>query len=349
MLASKHGDIGWTSSMMTACPLPRQKGGKARADRLSPERRKEIASKAALGRWGGDAPTLKATHGSSDRPLVIGNLSLPCYVLEDGRRVLSLGGMVRALGMSIGGGGKGEGDRLGRFLQSNSINPFVTNDLSSRIKTPIRFHAPTGGSLATGYEATILPEICDAILASRRNGKLHPQQAHIAEQAEILVRGLARVGIIALVDEATGYQEVRDRKSLEEILNRYISEELRKWTPTFPDDYFSQVFRLKSWKMPSFPTARLASWRTTQTISCIPVWLLVYCGNCKTATPLTAMEGEAKAFQHLTVDHGHPKLKEHLNDVVVLMKAATSWAEFRKLLDRVKPRVNAAWRTALVA
>lgn len=323
-------------------PTPQQKGGRARAEQLTPEQRAEIARTAAQSRWGSNNAVLKATHGSSDRPLVIGELSIPCYVLEDGRRVLSLGGMIRALGMSIGGGGKGEGDRLGRFLSSNSINPFVSSDLSSRIKTPVRFQAPTGGSVATGYEATILPDICDAILASRKEGKLRPQQAHIADQAEILVRGLARVGIIALVDEATGYQEVRDRKALEEILNKYISEELRKWTPTFPNEYFSGIFKLKNWSMPSFPTARpgvIAHY--TKDI----VYSRLAPGVLAELQALNPTDGHGrrkhKLFQHLTPDHGHPKLKDHLRDVVLLMDASQTWPEFKKLLDRVKPRVNA--------
>jgi hypothetical protein len=47
----------------------------------------------------------------------------------------------------------------------------------------------------------------------------------------------ARVGIIALVDEATGYQEVRDHEALQEILKRYISEELLVWVRTFPMEF----------------------------------------------------------------------------------------------------------------
>lgn len=322
---------------------PQQLGGRARAEKLTAEQRSEIARSAAKSRWSGDTPILKATHGSSDRPLTIGDLSLPCYVLEDGRRVLSLGGMVRALGMSIGGGGsKGEGDRLGRFAGSNSISPFISNDLSSRIKSPIRFQAPTGGSVATGYEATILPDICDAILASRLSGSLRPQQAHIANQAEILVRGLARVGIIALVDEVTGYQEVRDRKTLEEILNKYISEELRKWTPTFPMDYFTQIFRLKNWNAPRFPTARpgvMAHYTNDIVYSRLAPGVLQ---ELQRINPIIDPgKRKHKHFQHLTSEHGHPKLKEHLGEVVVLMKAAGTWNEFKRLLDRVKPVVAA--------
>lgn len=216
------------------------------------------------------------------------------------------------------------------------------------MKTPVRFQSPSGGSVASGYEATILPDICDAILASRKEGKLRPQQAHIADQAEILVRGLARVGIIALVDEATGYQEVRDRKALEEILNKYISEELRKWTPTFPDGYFLGIFKLKNWSMPSFPTARpgVISHYTKDI-----VYSRLAPGVLAELQVLNPTDGHGrrkhKLFQHLTPDHGHPKLKEHLRDVVLLMDASQSWPEFKKLLDRVKPRVNVPGELAL--
>jgi hypothetical protein len=83
-------------------------------------------------------------------------------VLEDGRRVLSLAGMVGALGMSIGGAGGRQGDRLYQFVTNNRLSPFVSSDLITRMENAVRFRAPTGGAVATGYEATILPDICDA-------------------------------------------------------------------------------------------------------------------------------------------------------------------------------------------
>ena len=92
-----------------------------------------------------------------------------------------------------------------------------------------------------------------------RSGKadrLQKQQEHIVAQCEILVRGFAIVGINALVDEATGYQDVRDRQALAEILKKYIDGELYKWTETFPLALYKEMFRLKGWawdngKMPS--------------------------------------------------------------------------------------------------
>lgn len=317
------------------------KGGKARAEALSADRRSEIAKAAAAARWANET-VLKATHESGDHPLVIGDKQIPCYVLEDGRRVLSLGGMVRAFDMSIGGAGGRQGDRLVKFATGKALSPFIPSDLINRMNEPVRFRAPTGGYVATGYEATILPDLCDAVLEARRAGALRKDQLHIAHACELLVRALARVGIIALVDEATGYQEVRDRKALEEILNKYISEELRRWTKTFPDEYFKEIFRLKGWNRPKSPTARpgiIGSY--TNDI----VYARLAPGVLQELQRLNPSDGKGgrkhKNFQFLTPDHGHPKLKEHLNHVVLLMSATTSWGEFKRLLDRAKPKVAA--------
>jgi hypothetical protein len=197
------------------------------------------------------------------------------------------------------------------------------------------------GSVAHGIRAEIIPRICDVWLDAEESGKLGSRQKVIAQKAKLLMRALAHVGIIALIDEATGYQEVRDRKALEEIINKFISEELRKWTPTFPNDYFSQIFRLKNWRMPSFPTARpgIMSYYTNDI-----VYARLAPGVLEELQIKNPTNGHGrrkyKNFQYLTADHGHPKLKEHLKDVVLLMKASASWQEFRKLLDRAKPRVN---------
>lgn len=317
------------------------KGGKARAEALPPDRRKEIARAAAAARWSNE-DILKATHDSGDHPLVIGDKEISCYVLEDGRRVLSLGGMVRSLDMSIGSASKRQGDRLVNFATGRAIKPFVSEDLLNRMKEPVRFRAPSGGTVATGYEATILPDLCDAVLEARKAGALRRDQMHIASACELLVRALARVGIIALVDEATGYQEVRDRRALEEILNKYISEELRKWTKTFPDEYFHQIFRLKNWRTPTAPGARPGViGNYTNDI----VYARLAPGVLDELQKLNPSDGKGrrkhKNFQFLTPDHGHPKLKDHLSDVVLLMTASTNWTEFKRLLDRVKPRVAA--------
>lgn len=330
---------------MTQSTPNRARGGLARAQKLTPAQRSEIARKAAKARH---EPVLMATHGSADHPLKIGDLEIPCYVLEDGRRVLSLGGMVKAMGMSIGSAGGGEGDRLTSFAAGKAISPFISKDLLNRMQTPVRFQAPTGGTTATGYEATILADLCDAVLAARKAGVLRAQQEHIAHQCEILVRGFARVGIIALIDEATGYQKDRAKDALATILEAFIAKELQPWIKTFPADYYQELFRLRGLEYPN------ASVKRPQYFGVLTndiVYKRLAPGVLEELRRVTPKNDEgrpkAKYFQSLTSNAGYPKLREHLGAVVAVMKLSDSYHDFIEKLDRLAPKYNETMPLAL--
>src|SRR5258708_40038057 len=87
------------------------KGGRARALALTPEERSESARKAVVARWAKQGKAVvempRAAYGSPDRPLKIGEIAIPAYVLTDGRRVLAQRGLQSGIGMSEGGGSKG--------------------------------------------------------------------------------------------------------------------------------------------------------------------------------------------------------------------------------------------------
>jgi hypothetical protein len=311
-------------------------GGIARAAKLSPEKRKEISQKALAAKR--ELATLpKATHWSADHPLKIGEVEIPCYVLEDGRRVLSLGGTLKAMGMSGGGAGGGEGDRLLNFVQGKAINPFISSDLLTRMKTPIRFQALTGGSAATGYEATILADLCDAVLEARKVHALRPQQVHIAEQAEILVRGFARVGIIALVDEATGYQRDRAKDALAKILESFVAKELQPYMQTFPVDFYEHLFRLRGLPYPPENPKFRPQYFGVLTNDIVYERLAP---GLLEELKKQAKKDEKKAHLHrrLTQEVGHPKLREHLASVVMAMKLSKDYADFISKLNMVHPR-----------
>src|SRR5690606_8202799 len=149
--------------------------------------------------------------------LRIGNLELPCYVLDDERRVLSAASVQGSMGIAQGGSMKKGMSRLELFISGKIISPFISNDLRERVQNPILFRTPANGK-AYGYDALVRAELCEAVLEARQAGVLQAQQKPIARQAEILIRGFARVGIVALVDEATGYERVRKRGELNKIL-----------------------------------------------------------------------------------------------------------------------------------
>ncbi|MBN1490735.1 MAG: P63C domain-containing protein [Phycisphaerae bacterium] len=317
------------------------KGGKARAEHLTPEERSAIARQAVKARWeraGKLKPIMRATHGSPDHPLRIGELEIPCYVLEDGRRVLVQKGMMTGLGMSQGTASKGvPGDRLGKFIEGKSLSPFISKHLYDVITKPIVFRTPLG-SVAYGYEATVLADLCDAVLAARKAKKLNYQQEHIAEQCEILVRGFARVGIIALVDEATGYQDDRARDALAKILESFVAKEIRKWVKTFPSDFYKEMFRLRGLpyggklKTPSY----IGHLTNDLVYSRLAPGIL---DELKRKNPVDE-HGRRKHKHHqwLTEEIGHPKLLQHLFAVTILMKAHDDWDTFHEKLDRTLPK-----------
>jgi hypothetical protein len=310
------------------------KGGRARAEVLTPEERAESARKAAVARWGSDLP--KATHGDPEHPLRIGDIELPCYVLDDGRRVVVQRGMLRGLDMKQGTAGRGAGDRLAKFIATKSINPYVPKGLADVIIDPIKFKPP-GGGVAYGYEATVLADLCDAVLDARKKGKLNYQQEHIAERCEILMRGFARVGIIALVDEATGYQEYRDRTALQNILEAYVAKEFLPWTRRFPPEFYREMFRLRKWSNPDAVKKPILVGLFTQELvyKKLPPGVLE---ELKVKNPKDEKgRRKRKHHQFLTNDVGHPHLERHLAVVTALMRASRTWKGFRSLLDRAVP------------
>lgn len=172
-------------------------------------------------------------------------------------------------------------------------------------------------------------------------GKLPKTFEHIIKACDILMRGLAHIGIIALVDEATGYQSIRSRHALEEVLERFIAKELMKWTKTFPDDYYAEMFRLKNWSL-DWDTQRPAIvGKYTNEI----VYERLAPGvleELRTKNPPNEQGPRRhKHFQWLTEDIGHPSLREHLAKVITIMQLSDSWNDFKLKLNRLLPKINA--------
>jgi hypothetical protein len=325
-----------TKSLRTPGAQGKAKGGVARAAKLSTAELKEISRK------GVEAKRLlaslpKATHGSVDRPLKIGDVEIPCYVLEDGTRVLSQRGLIAGIGMSTGSTNTGDARHVA-FFESDAIKPFEINNLTAVLRTPIQFRPQHGGRAAYGYPAIILADICETVLAARRAGKLPPRQTAIADQCEILVRAFARVGIIALVDEATGYQKDRARDALARILEAFVAKELQPYVKKFPASFYEEMFRLRG--LPFDPTSvKRPPYFGHLTNDIIyrrlapGVWLELKAKAKKNA------EGRPTHQLHrlLSPDVGDPRLKDLITRVTTVMQLSDKWLDFKTKLDRIAP------------
>jgi hypothetical protein len=321
----------------------RARGGEARASRMTAEERSASARKAAKAK-AEMAKLPKATHGSSDHPLRIGDVELPCYVLSDGTRVISQRGLQAGIGMSLSGAPRAGEVRVANFLvtivKKAEDNPHLSarcEALIERVRNPIQFTPLSGGRSINGYEATVLADLCDVILEARTHGSLHPSQAHIASQSEILVRGFARVGIIALIDEATGYQRDRAKDSLAKILEAFVAKELQPYVKTFPAGYYEEMFRLRGLQYPPENPKFRPQYFGVLTNDIVYERLAP---GLLEELKRKAAKDEKKAHLHrrLTQEVGHPKLREHLASVVTAMKLSDDYSDFIRKLNRLHPR-----------
>ena len=161
---------------------------------------------------------------------LIGNASLACAVLDDGTRVISERGLLAGLGIKAGGelskAGKGELDGaagLPLFVAHRVLKPFIDKDLAVLLQNPILYRAIQGGKPAHGLKAELIPQVCNVWLKARDAGVLTTEsQKRIAVSADILMRGLANVGIVALVDEAS--RSVKPLASSHSHLTRLVTE-----------------------------------------------------------------------------------------------------------------------------
>jgi hypothetical protein len=314
--------------------------GKARAEALSPERRKEIARDAVNSRWDKDKKIPKAVYTGT---LSIGEMVFPCSVLSDGTRILTQTDFMEGMEMYYSGY-LSTSEKLDDspadlppFLLYKALKPFVDKRFPDLRNISVRYRTEKG-RIAHGVVADIIPVIFDVWIDADEAGGLTDRQKKISKKAKLLMRALAHTGIIALVDEVTGYQRDRASDALSQILEAFIAKELQPWIKTFPDDYYEQLFRLRGLNYPN-GTVKRPSYFGYLTNDIIYMRLAPgVLDELRTTTPKLS-SGKRKHHFHrkLTSTIGHPKLREHLSSVVTIMKLSSDYNDFKSKLDIIHP------------
>jgi P63C domain len=313
-------------------------GGKARAEALSDQERADIARRGAVVRWEKEKATGSIPRATHKGVVTIGGSEIPCAVLDDGRRILSETGVTLALGSRSGGSirlkkeQEASGTQVPVFLAPNNIKPFISNELLEGALKPILYK--DGRRHVVGFEATILPKVCNIWLAARDAGALQKQQLERAYKAELLVRALADIAIIALVDEATGFQNERDRDELHRLLSVYLVEERLAWAKKFPDEFYKQIYRLNKWSWPvgKAKTPYLGHITNDIVYDRLPAGVL---SKLRELNP-TQEDSKRRKFKHhqfLSLEVGQPDLRDHILQILPIMRISKDWKTFKRHLD----------------
>lgn len=290
---------------------------------------------------------LQTIHpGSKPGEIIIGDTRIPCFVLEDGTRILSELGVTKAMKSRSGASKRRkkveqeEGRaHLPVFMASNNLEPFISNELRAGLINPIKYRI--GKRIAQGYPAELLPKICEVWLSARDEKKLRKDQLRKCKQAEILIRALAHVGIIALVDEATNYQEVRDKIALQKILDKYLLAEYARWAKRFPDEFYELMFKFKGWQWKGMSVNRpsvVGKYTNDLVYERLAPGLLTELRRLN--PPDEQGRRKSKHQQWLTEDIGHPELQKHLAILIAFMRAAPNWTVFHRNVERALPKLG---------
>ncbi|MEE0649138.1 P63C domain-containing protein [[Clostridium] scindens] len=172
--------------------------------------------------------------------LSLGDKPVDCYVLDDKNRVISMRATVKAIANDD------NGDLL-KYVGVKSLQPYIDSaGISSRF---VEFTIPGNPNKAKGITAETFLDICSAYVSALTSGApLTEKQRGIAINCSILLSACAKTGLIALIDEATGYQYEREEDALQVKIRAFISEELRAWEKTFPDELWEEFGRLTHWQ-----------------------------------------------------------------------------------------------------
>ncbi len=185
----------------------------------------------------------------------LGTILSDCYVLDNGERVLSYRNAVKAIS------DKDSGDLGSYNLLISKENQVAENVLIShdkiliskenQVAETLNFLIEQNNTVAKGISTDYFISICEEYVKRLYEGRLKTErQREIAYRCSFVLSGFSRLGLKALVDESTGYQEHREKDELQVKLDAYLLGYFREWEKAVPDEYYIELGRLTSWKTP---------------------------------------------------------------------------------------------------
>lgn len=270
--------------------------------------------------------------------LHLGDKEVACAVLNNNLRVLTVVAVFSVFDRPRRGQASDRAEAMPPFLDANNLQPYIDEELSSKL-TPVPYIA-LDGSIRQGYDARLLRSICKVYIDANRDDVLTMSQRRFVATSECVLYALADTGIIALVDEATGYDKIktRARNELQLFFAKALQEQAGKWVKTFPDEFFERIYEMRHW--------------TWTGVSKHPGVMGMYINDIiydrlapslleelRKLNPSVNGNRKHKHHQHFTEDYGHPELQKRIEGVLAIARiSGNDWTRFMHNVDRAYPR-----------
>lgn len=225
------------------------KGANARAKKLTPEQRSDIARKAALARHNVNKELEAIKKGNFNDDF---GFDVECYVLNDERRTAVMGqrGMAAALGIK-----STSGTALISFAKSKAISQTsMGEEILSKISNPLIFKGLTMGENMPpprpvhGYDVALLIDICRAVIEAQSYGSLSEAYKPVVTQANIILSASAKSGIQELVYKLSGFDSTKEH--FIQAFKQFVSEEAKKYEKEFPLELYEEWARIYKLNIP---------------------------------------------------------------------------------------------------
>lgn len=302
-------------------------GAKARNEALSPAERKLISQRAIRARWAKAGKKLKTEQDKREEQIIphsmfqgtisIAGINLPCHVLSNEKRVIA---QREIIGLFTGNKKGG----LDRYLMASNLQNFLPERLKNKSLDQTMALFTTNGLVAQAFEGEDVVDLCEMYLKARDAGVLQKNQQHLAAQAEVIVRSFAKVGIVALIDEATGYQKVRAKNALQLKFQAFIADDLQEWAVMFPEEFWFELARLEG--ITYSPKNRPLRWGRY-------IMMFVYDSIDKDIGKMLRAKNPNPKFKQnhhqWLKKFGKDKVHDQINKVVTIMKLCKDMDDFR--------------------
>lgn len=230
-------------------------------------------------------------------------------------------------------------DAFCRLLNHPMIRTEASDRLLDRFRTGYVLDLKSEGPMFV--DCRVVTDFCRLMLRLRECGKLGESYLRYAQNCEKFMVGLADTGLVALIDEATGYAKKR-RDEYQRLFLAFIRDERSDWVKEFPDSFFAGIYKIYNLEKigrnhPQFFggfIAKYVYWPLADSKGAILEKLREKDPYVKVGTR------RYKLHQFLTQEIGKPALHDHLVRIGLLLDMSRNKNDFRRQFQKAFPRAG---------